>query len=249
MGIEALDGLNAEAPAELVEAVQTPEATPEVVEAPQEPEAPAEVVEPPKDDVEKHVPLATFLDTRDKRKEAEKRAETAEAELAQIRAAKAQPTAPDLYDMKPEEVTAYVERVAEQKALNTKFEMSQVLAQQTHGEDAVKAATDWAMDKAKTDPTFASQYMSNPHPLDFIVRQHKRDAQLAAIGDDPDEYVRRRAVELGLTASTVAPVAAVAQQVPKPAAPPKSLVNAPSQGGVSEVPVGKLAGMETVFPR
>ena len=227
------------------EEVVTPEPEKAVeAEAPIVEEVIQPVVELPKE--EKTVPLATFLDQRDELKELKRYRAEMEAKAATPR------NAPDLYDMKPEEVAEYVERIATEKALGTKFQMSEVLANREYGEDAVKAAGEWAMEKAKADPTFTAQYMSNPHPIDFIVRQHKRDSlvsQLPADVSSIDELVEREiARRAGTAPGAVAVTAPVQQQASRPAAPPKSLVNAPSRGGVSDVPVGKLAGLDAVFP-
>jgi len=227
------------------EEVVTPE--PEKVveaEAPIVEEVIQPVVELPKE--EKTVPLATFLDQRDELKELKRYRAEMEAKAATPR------NAPDLYDMKPEEVAAYVEEVATAKALNTKFEMSEVLAKQAHGDETVDAAGLWALEKAKTDPTFRDRYMRNAHPIDFIVRQYKRDGLVSQLPEDIssiDELVEREiARRAGTAPGAVAVTAPVQQQASRPAAPPKSLVNAPSRGGVSDVPVGKLAGLDAVFP-
>lgn len=246
MGLdEVFDNLN-EVPAEVVEpqevieAVQEPETEP-VVEAPAE--------EAPQEREDKSVPLATFLDMRDKQKDAERRAADYERQLAEARASQQQrPQIPDPFD-DPTGFAAYQNQSVQEAVMGQKFETSDLIARQSHGDETVEAATAWAMEKAKANPVFAAEYMKERHPIDWIVRQHKRDSLMQQVGEDPDEFVRRRAVELGLTASPTPPTVVAPQPtVTAPKAPPRSLVNAPSHGGVSEVPLGKLAGLDTVFP-
>jgi hypothetical protein len=130
--------------------------------------------------------------------------------------------------------------------------MSDQIARQQHGAEKVDEAATWAMERAQSDPIFAAQYMREAHPIDWIVRQHQREGLLKQIGGDPDDYVRRRAAEMGLIAApaSATPQAATPQPAPaKQAAPRPSLVNAPSGGGVTEVPTGPLAAVEAVFTR
>ncbi len=243
MGLdEVFDNLNEAA-------IEEPQA---IVEEPQEPvtepviEAPAE--EAPQEREDKSVPLATFLDMRDKQKDAERRAADYERQLAEARASQQPQQIPDAFD-DPQGYARYQQQHVAEAVTAQKFEMSDLIARQSHGDETVETATAWAMEKAKANPVFAAEYMKERHPIDWIVRQHKRDSLMQQVGEDPDEFVRRRAVELGLTTSPTPPAVVAPQPtVTAPKAPPRSLVNAPSHGGVSEVPVGRLAGLDTVFP-
>lgn len=244
MGLdEVFDNLN-EAPAEVVEQ-QEVIAEPQELETAPVIEAPAE--EAPQEREDKSVPLATFLDMRDKQKDAERRAADYERQLSEARASQQPQQIPDAFD-DPQGFARYQQQHVAEAVTAQKFEMSDLIARQSHGDETVETATAWAMEKAKANPVFAAEYMKERHPIDWIVRQHKRDSLMQQVGEDPDEFVRRRAVELGLTASPPPAVVAPQPTVTAPKAPPRSLVNAPSHGGVSEVPVGRLAGMDTVFP-
>lgn len=214
-----------------------------------QPEPSPEVAAPvePEKRTDDHVPLAKYLDQRDELKELRRWKQEQEARAQQPR----QP-APDLYDMKPEEVAAYVEQIAEQKAMANRFEMSDVIAKREYGAETVQTATEWAMERAKADPAFAAAYMREAHPIDFIVRQHRRDGIVSKLPEDVsslDELIEREIAKRASAAPQVAMGAPVSQQsATTPKAPPKSLVNAPAHGGVSEVPTGKLAGLDAVFP-
>ncbi len=247
MGIEQLfDGSTQQEPEPPVIDAPIVEAEPQQ-EAPVEPVEPAAApVEPVKEEEQRTVPLATYLDRRDSEKEWRRRAEEAEARLSQSKPS----SAPDPFD-DPAGYAAHNASVIEQSKIETRFEVSDMIARQMHGAETVDAAGEWAAAKAKSDRAFALAYMQQPHPIDWIVQQHKQDQLVADIGKDPDEYVRRRAAELGLVAASApsaAPVAAQQQQA-QPAPPPRSLASLPGNGGggVKDVPVGPMAALETVF--
>lgn len=229
---------------EVVEALPAEAETPPAESAEVQPEVQPEP-EPKQDHM---VPLPKYLDTRDELKEAKRRIAEFEAKQAT-----AQPkNVPDPYD-DPNGFAEYQVSLVDERVNTLKFQMSDQMARQVHGPETVDTAVEWAKEKAQADPVFAASYMREQNPIDWIVRQHKRDGLLSQIGEDPDDYVRRRAAELGLigqaAAAPVIPVAASVTQAPKPAVPPRSLVDAPSEGGVSHVPTGLKAGVEAVFPR
>lgn len=239
MGIEDIFNMPQEetpAPQEVVEEVTQEIAEPVVEESQPEPEAPVEREE-------KSVPLPTFLDMRDKQKEAERRAADLERQLAEARAAQqTQPQAPDPFD-DPQGYQQFQSQQVQQAVVAQKFDMSDLIARQAHGDEAVESATAWASERAKANPAFAAEYMRERHPIDWIVRQHKRDSLLSQVGEDPDEFVRRRAAELGL----IAP-AAPAVEPQQVATPARSLAAAPSKAGaVKDIPVGPMTALSTLF--
>lgn len=215
----------------------------------QEPvEQPTPVTPPAAPETDRNVPLTSLLDERDKRKAAERRLADLEAAQQQQR----QPAArPDPYD-DPDGYDAAIEKRIADRALATKFELSEVMARDKHGDELVAKAMEWGAERAQANPGFRDDFLKAPNPIDWVVRQQKRDGLLSEVGEDPDAYVRRRAAELGLIAAPDAgtPVvdAPVQQQAPKPAVPTRSIANAPSQGGGNrDVPTGLDAAMETVF--
>lgn len=224
-------------------------------EAPQEVQQPQEPVEQPQPEAapqpepkqEDHtVPLAKFLDQRDELKELRRFKQEQEA-----KAATPPRKMPDPLD-DPEGFGAHQNQVLEQRLTAQKFEMSDVIAKQAHGAEKVEAAAEWALERAQKDPVFAAQYMREPHPIDWIVRQHQRDGLVSSLPSDVsslDELIEREIAKRGLTAAPAAPAAVTPQSAPKPAAPRPSLVNAPSGGGVTQVPLGTNAALEAVFPR
>ena len=237
----------------------TEEAPPEQPQPEQQSEAPQEVAQPqveqpaqepapqPEQQKEEHtVPLAKYLETRDELKELRRFKAEQEAR------AQAQPQKlPDPYH-DPDGFAAYQQSEVQRAITAQKFEMSDVIARQTHGAETVEKAAEWALERAQQDPVFASQYMREAHPIDWIVRQHKRDGLVSQLPSDVsslDELIEREIAKRGLIAPNAAPAVATQQAPAIPAAPPRSLVNAPSGGGVADIPVGPLAGVEAVFPR
>jgi len=196
------------------------------------------------------VPLATFLDIRDKLKAAEKRI----AELDRAQPSQPVPSASD----DPEGYAAYLENIANSTRINTRFEMSEALARDKHGDDTVQKAMDWAMEQASTSPSFAAEYVQQKHPIDWAVKQQKRYALLSTIGDDPEAYIAAEIAKrlAGSPAPTpeqqpAAPTASppqVATPAPAPAAP-RSIASAPAAGASQHVtPSGPGSAFEAAFP-
>lgn len=252
MGIEdVVNGTVPEAPEPIVETPQ-PEAPAAAIEPTPEP-APEAIPEVPAEPKEaQHVPLAVMLDMRDGKKAAEDRAKQLERELADMRAAQTPQKVPDPLD-DPTGYNSYLESQLERRLVAERFESSNEAAREKYGDETVESATQWALDKANSDPVFAAQYMRERRPVDWIVRQHKREGLLSQIGDaDLDTFVKNYAAQngerLGLGVPAITPVVAVPQQAP--ATPARSLASQPSAGGgVKDIPIGPMAGLEALFTR
>lgn len=202
-----------------------PPVEPEIVAPESEPvtEAPApEPVPEPQPKEEKSIPLGTFLDMRDKAREAERRAAELEARL------KPASDVPDPYD-DPDAYRQYVNNDVQAQVTNLKFQMSDQMARQVHGADTVDKAAEWATERAKSNPAFAAAYMREPHPIDWIVREHKRDSIYSQLPTDVsslDEYIEREIAKRSQTAPpAAASVPVVAATAPKPAPPPRSIAS------------------------
>jgi hypothetical protein len=199
--------------------VETPpvEAPVEPIAEPVEQPSPEPVVEAEAPKEERAIPLATFLDQRDELKAAKRR-------LAELEA-QPQAAAPSPFD-DPDAFAGYFQS----ELTNQRMAMSDVMARQAYGAETVESAAAWASTKANEDPTFRASWaqtlQTNPHPLDWIVQQHKRDALLSDIGDSPDAWFEREAAKRGyaaLSAPVVAAQAAPMNPAPRPQAPPKSI--------------------------
>lgn len=232
---------------------QTP-AEPEPQAPDPQPEAPQPAPDPapepqPQPDEPRHIPLAAHLDERDRRKAAERERDELRQQMQQRQA---NPRPDPLDD--PEGFNAYYAQQLDARLAEQRFQFSDLTARRIHGAEKVDRATEWANDRAARDPAFAVAYMREADPIDWIVRQHQRDALLSDIGDDVDDWFTREATKRGYVPQSAipavaAPVAATTPQAPAPAVPPRSLVNAPSSGGIDHVPTGLKAGVEAVFPR
>lgn len=197
-----------------------------------------------------YVPIAALMDERDRRKAAEQRAQQFEQQR--------QPqSAPNPYD-DPDGYAAHQQSLVQQAILADRFERSNEDAIEKFGEDTVKSAIEWAQSRAGTNPSFAAEYMSKPRPIHWIVQQHKRDALLSEIGDNPDDWFAREAVKRGLVPPSVSvaatseiPAVAQPKQANTPAkVPPRSLATQGSgPSDVRDVASGPLAGVDAVFPQ
>lgn len=223
-----------ETPTEVVPEVATPEAPVETPAEELKPEAP---VESPKEG--QTVPLAVMLDMRDERNRYK-------AEAESLRKPADAPKVPDPYD-DPDGFKSHLEVQFDRKLTARTFEISDLMARQAHGAETVEAATEWALDRAKSDPVFANQYMGQTHPIDWIVRQHKRESLVGQLPDDVsslDELIEREIAKRGLSAAAPA-----VEQQQAPATPARSLASQRSSGGaVKDVPTGPLAALESLFP-
>lgn len=192
-----------------------------------------------------------YLDERDKRKAADERAARAEQRARELEERLNQPSQiPSASD--PEALARYID----QQKTSTVFDVSETMAREKHGDEPVAQAMDWALQRAQQSPAFAAEYLKQRHPIDWAVKQHKRDAVMNDVGDDPDAYVRRRAAELGLTGTAPATQAAQPSQAatpqpmapaPAPAAPPRSLASAPAAGAATSVPTHAVAAVDAIF--
>lgn len=219
-------------------------------EALQEP-TPQELPAPePQQEPDKTVPLATFLDQRDEVKRWKREADELKRQLEQRNAKPAD--VPDPLD-DPQGYRAHIDQDVDRRMVEHRFQVSDTIARQQHGADAVEAAGAWAAERARNDRAFAVAYMQQTHPIDWIVQQHKRDQFLTDVGDNVDDWFTREATKRGYVqapAPTAAPVAAQQQPAPVMPPPPRSLAAAPSSGGaVKDVPVGPTASLEAVFQR
>ncbi len=221
--------------------VETPQATPPAPEPVTQPVQVQPPVDKPKIDPEQ---FKGYLDEREKRQALERERD----ELRKQLEAKNQPAeyvAPPSPQDDPQGYAEHIRQETQRIAVNMRFELSENMATEKHGEDAVKSAMQWALERAQQSPTFATEYMAQRDPINWAVKQQKRFQTVENIGDDEEAYVRRRAAEMGLIASLPnAPSQASPQPVSKAPAPIPSLAHASSAGGMGTVP---LKGPDQVF--
>jgi len=243
------------ASAELVSELSTPETPVEAPQAATQPEpTPAPTPTPPSETAapvpvpekqREEIPLPVFLDMRDKLKAAER-------ERDELRAAQRQPQAVPSIQDDPEAFAAHQADLINRTRTSTIFDVSETMATEKYGAEPVKSAMDWAMQRAEASPAFAAEYLKQKHPIDWAVKQQKRDALLNEMGDDPDAFIARKIAErsAGQAQTPAAPVMAHTQPVAPQAhtpAPPASLASAPSAGGMATIPTGPMAAFDATF--
>ncbi|RRN64648.1 hypothetical protein [Caulobacter sp. 602-1] len=232
-------------PSDLGEAPVTAEAAPALA-APEpeaappeaaEPEAPVAPVEPqaqptPNAPPPGYVPLSALLDTRDRAKEAEARARALEAQINP-------PQIPDPFE-DPEGFAAHQAATIQHELKVQAFNNSKLIAESSPDAAMIPEALAWAQQRAEQDPGFRHQSFNHHHPVGFALQEFKRHKAMTLVGDDPDEFVRKRAAELGFVLpSQPSNPAPAAQPAPapitpqRPVAPRPSLAATPSAGRVA----------------
>lgn len=151
------------------------------------------------------VPLTELKSEREKRQEAqrlreesdrrameyERRALDAERRALAVQQQYAQPQqqyapqAPDPFT-DPEAYREYVEGNARAAAVNERLNISQMMAEQVHGEEVVAKAL-----KAALDAGINQQFVNQRNPYDALVKWHKQQMAMAEVGDDLGAYEKR----------------------------------------------------------
>lgn len=176
------------------------------------------------DEAHKSIPVTALLDERDKRKEAQRRAEEAERRLAEIEAAKA--PKPDFFQ-DPEAVLQHQQQTVQQQLWNERLNMSEMLARQSYGDETVTKAQEAFIAASRQNPALQMELQRQGHPYDFVIKWHRKNSFMSEIGDDPEAW--RQSQREALKAELLAELQA---QQPVQAQPriPGSLASAPSAG-------------------
>lgn len=206
----------------------------EAVEAPVETETEAE---PAPASEPKMVPLSAVQAERQRAKDAIDQLNIARQQIADFQAKQASNSVPDPYD-DPQGFGAYQQQLVAQQVqqaiTHQNFMQSRERALAAHGQDFINEVAAWASGVAEIDHTFEDRMLAQPDPAAWVIEQKKRSDLLKSFEADPDNYVRQRALELGLAA--IEPIEATQPQANKPLGP-KSLANAKSRGAASSQPI------------
>lgn len=177
-----------------------------------------------------HIPLAALLDERDKRKRLEQEAEELRRWKAEQEAKAAKPAeppkVPDLYQ-DPEAFTRHFEQQVEQRLTQQRLTLSEQWAKRNHTDfdDTMKVFEGMA----QGNPTLVQQMLTEADPAEWAYQQATKHKRMQEIGDDPDAWARRRALEIleqdeALRAEVLGKYAPTpAAPAPAPAAPPVQL--------------------------
>lgn len=227
-----------------LDAIEVPEAEPEAEAVEPTQEAPADEPEAePQGEAEekvetdpKHVPLAALQGEREKRQAAERELADLRARAAQTQP-QAQPVrqkAPDPYE-DPEGYDAYVQNTVAQTEWKMRAEISGRFAEDKYGKDTVETAIAWAQAEGAKDPTLGQRVQAQASPVEFVVEEYKRSQTLQALnGKSLDDYLLEQAAAKGWIVSQ--PDADASIQKPSSPKPPKSLSQAPGNGGIGKAP-------------
>ena len=243
-------------------APETPEPTPAKAEtpapaappiSPSEPppvSQPVPVTPPPVQVPPGYVPLAAQLDEREKRQRLERDLEDYRRKYEE--ATKKPVELDPVTD--PDGFRSHFERELARTRWDTITTMSRNWAMKNHGQAGVEAAEEAVKIEVQQNPGFFQQLQSQADPYDFAVRWHKRKQFTDAMGElAPDEWVKKRALEMGLiqpqTASPVAPAGAASPQPATPL-PRPSLATAPAaSGNTPKAPTGPGVAFDEVFAK
>lgn len=194
-----------------------------------------------------------YLDERDKRQAAERARDELQARLKAFEDAQnATPPAPIPSALEdPEGFAAAQAHQRYLDRLDVLFHWSEAMSREKYGDEVTQTVMDWAMAKAKASPAFRDEYAGQKHPVDWAVKQHKRDAFLKEIGDDPEAYKAKLLAEFAASGQhpQTPQTAANPSTLPPPtqSAPTRSLAAASGAGGIASVPMGEFAGLEAAF--
>lgn len=172
---------------------------------------------------------------------------------------------PEIWDNPDEYLNHRLQPLAGEISEMKEF-VSETLAIQTHGEEAVSAAKTALETLAKSgNPEFEGVYrrlVASRHPMDELVKWHKKAATLQKIGDDPDAYIeaeiaRRLAAQQQQTEQDDDAEEGTAprsrqQQPPaarQPAALPNSFAAARSSGGRGAPAFSGPKPLSQIMPR
>lgn len=226
------------------------EAPPAAVEAAPAAEA---LVEPvaaaiPAAEAPQPVPLATFLDVRDRMNAAEKRARELEAWRAGEEAKLRNPPPDRATD--PE---GY-ERAQREQLMGALYDQrlmtSRVGAEVKHGAEAVAKAHEWGVARCDDDPFFNAKVKASPDPLNFVVDEWKREQLLTQIKpEDLEGYQKWKASQTAGDGVAAAPAAAAPAAAPVKPVAPRSISAMPSAGNVAAaIPRDGAATFDAMFP-
>lgn len=183
------------------------------------------------------VPLAALQAERERAKTIRLQSEALQARINELERASSQ--IPDPYDDPVAYEAHYEARLqaeVQRQIVGHNLNQSRARAAEKYGESYILELSDWAGAQAESDPLFEAKVLSSPDPVEHIVSLKKRHDLLKEIETDPDEYVRRRALELGLAAT--APAVEALQLTPTKSLGPKSIASASSR----EISKGTTSG-------
>lgn len=248
--IAFLDGETVDEPEVVEEAVDTPaepEKTEVKAETPEPEQTGEDVGEPPapEPDRQREIPVTALLDEREKRQEAQRKAEEYDRQLREMRAEmqrlkEPKQEAPDWFE-NPQEAAKFHNTQVEQQFQARMLQQSKFLAEREFGSETVTEAVQY-FDRY---PAASQQFKDHPSPFHAAVEFYQRQKVAQEIGSDPESYKAKLREELRKELEAEMTQTGAALQSSKPKAPPPSAARAPSVGGEAITPG---TGFDALFP-
>jgi hypothetical protein len=208
----------------------------------------------------KTVPLATFLDMRDK-------AKTLEARVKELEPPEGI-TPPDPVK-EPGKYLEYRENMIHLTIMNERMNFSEKSAIKEHGKELVEKARTWATTRFAADTAYEDRIMREADPYETVVADFQRHQLEEEVLSDPatvEEFRRWKAekanggtptadtgkatpdAQPAKAAATGKPVAQPQRAAPAQDEPlPKTIADAPTSGGTQTVPVGSGQAFDSLF--
>ena len=122
------------------------------------------------------VPLKALHETRDEVK-------ALKAQLESLR--QPQPEVPDMF-ADPEGYQAHQRSELQNAILNERLNLSEELAVDKHGEEAVEQAKQWGLAAFQANPALYQSFISQRNPYGFLVNEYRKQSMLSQL--DPKEF-------------------------------------------------------------
>lgn len=188
------------------------------------------------------IPITAIMDEREKRQQAQREADEAKRQIEALRkqmadyeAEKRRQPPPDVFT-DTEGRFAYEQQVFNQRLLDERLNISEMLMREKVGNEVVDAATAAFKEEATRNPALGLELARQTNPYGYVVNWHKRHKLLSDIGEDPEAYKAR------IIAEYIAQQQQAPQEAPASTRPrlPGSLATAPSAGRDSPVEDGPI---------
>lgn len=175
-----------------------------------------------------HVPISALLDERDKRQTERARADGLENQIAAM-LAQAQPPQP----LEPHEAV-------KQALYAQNLRSSRRFAEREYGKDQIASVHDWAARQCDQDPRFNEQMRGAEDPYEAACQAFNREQVLRTVKPgDLAAFNSWREAQASQGAAVQAPLKT----------PPRTLANAPGNGGAGRSPIGPGQAFAAVIRR
>lgn len=179
------------------------------------------------------VPLATYLDMRERANGLETQLNFYRRQEAERLALEANP--PPSRDEDPDAYEAHQAQTIDDRMYAMRRDFSRQFAMAQHGPQVVQAAFAWGVDQCDRDEHFNAKVRAHPDPVGFVVNEWRREQLLARLNpNEVEAFLQWKAQNPAAEAPAAPNGAPRGQPPPKPAAPRPSLAAAPSAGKTGE---------------